>query len=70
MNKNQSVPCPFCKAEAGASCVNEDGSVFKTGIHMARWYELQNRDNEAAAARIPLPGEPEEFRKLRQEEAS
>jgi hypothetical protein len=50
MNKNQSVPCPFCKAEAGASCVNEDGSVFKTGIHMARWYELQNRDNEQEAS--------------------
>jgi hypothetical protein len=50
MNQNKSVVCPFCNAEVGASCINEDGSPFKTGIHMARWYELQNRDNASEAS--------------------
>ncbi len=47
---NHGVACPFCKAEAGHGCVNPDGTPFKTGIHMARWYELQNRDNDNAAS--------------------
>jgi hypothetical protein len=63
MSRNQSVPCPFCGAAIGAGCVNADGTAFKTGIHMARWYELQNRDNEATTARVPLAGEPEEYRR-------
>jgi hypothetical protein len=37
---NKTVPCPFCHAKVGAGCVNEDGSAFKTGIHMARFHEL------------------------------
>jgi len=46
---NQDVQCPFCKAGVGQGCVNKDGTPFKTGIHMARWYELQNRDNDNPA---------------------
>lgn len=37
---SKTVACPFCKAEAGEHCVNPDGSAFKTGIHMARFHEV------------------------------
>jgi hypothetical protein len=47
MTDNKSVACPFCKAEAGAGCVNSDGTAFKTGIHMARWYALKHDEKEA-----------------------
>jgi hypothetical protein len=36
-NPAKTVPCPWCKAEAGYGCVNPDGSAFKAGIHMARY---------------------------------
>jgi hypothetical protein len=49
MNRNKSVPCPFCKAAVGETCVNEDGTAFKTGIHMARWYALQKTQQEEAS---------------------
>ncbi len=41
MNPNKTIACPWCKAEIGASCVNKDGSAFKAGIHMARYYAQQ-----------------------------
>lgn len=50
MNPNTTVACPFCKAQVGESCIDKDGAEFKAGIHIARWYELQNRDNEQEAS--------------------
>jgi hypothetical protein len=41
MNEKISVACPFCRAAVGVGCVNNDGTAFKTGIHMARYYVLQ-----------------------------
>ena len=47
MNPNKTILCPWCKAEAGAGCVNPDGTAFKAGIHMARYMELQRVRREA-----------------------
>ena len=41
MNPHKTVPCPWCKVEAGVGCVDPDGSAFKAGIHMARHYAGQ-----------------------------
>lgn len=41
MNPKKLVPCPWCTAEVGESCRNKDGSLFKAGIHMARYYAQQ-----------------------------
>lgn len=41
MNPMKLIACPWCKAEEGQSCRNPDGSLFKAGIHMARYYALQ-----------------------------
>lgn len=41
MNPSKTVPCPWCKANVGAGCVDPDGSAFKAGIHMARYYAQQ-----------------------------
>jgi hypothetical protein len=54
---NKTVPCPFCHAQVGAGCVNEDGSLFKTGIHMARFHELNRvRMEREAIQREQLNG--------------
>lgn len=41
MNQSKTVPCPWCKAEVGAGCTEPDGSAFKAGFHMARYYAQQ-----------------------------
>ena len=41
MNPQKLVECPWCKAEAGQSCRNEDGSLFKAGVHMDRYAEQE-----------------------------
>jgi hypothetical protein len=61
MNPSKTVACPWCKAEAGAGCVNEDGTAFKAGIHMARYYARQQL-LEGAMSPVPMLGEPEEYR--------
>jgi hypothetical protein len=60
MNPNKTIACPWCKAEVGAGCVNEDGTAFKAGIHMARYYARQQLLEGASP--VPMPGEPEELR--------
>ena len=49
MNPHKTVPCPWCKAEAGAGCVDTYGYAFKPGIHMARYYAAQQVENRKGA---------------------
>ena len=48
MNTKKLVACPWCKAESGAGCVNPDGTAFKAGIHMARYYARQEEAKKAS----------------------
>ena len=41
MNPSTTIPCPWCKAEAGAGCVDQYGNPFKAGIHIDRYYAQQ-----------------------------
>ena len=67
MNVNKTVACPWCKAEIGAGCINADGTAFKAGVHMARYYARRGPIREEEIGPVPLAGEPEEYRM--QEEA-
>jgi len=46
MNEYKTIECPWCHAQPGASCVNKDGTAFKTGVHMSRFSEVQKRRGE------------------------